>query len=97
MFTADDYRNAPSGKGPLAGQWADKPHRIAYDMARLVETLTARLAELRKLASERPRWGFSSDEESSYSDGYDTAVDAEIEFLEEILQPANPVEFEGYN
>lgn len=27
-----DYRNAPSGDGPLAGEWKDKPHRLIYDL-----------------------------------------------------------------
>ena len=30
--SVDDYRNAPSGEGPLAGEWADKPHRLVYDL-----------------------------------------------------------------
>lgn len=27
-----DYRGAVNGDGPLAGQWADKPHRLVYDL-----------------------------------------------------------------
>ena len=35
--TLDDYRNAPSGIGPLAREWRDKPHRLIYSLIRLVE------------------------------------------------------------
>lgn len=31
-YTLDDYRNAPSGIGPLAAEWRDKPHRLVYDL-----------------------------------------------------------------
>ncbi len=31
-YTLDDYWNAPSGVGPLAATWADKPHRLLYDL-----------------------------------------------------------------
>lgn len=33
------YRDAPSGIGPLAYQWADKPHRLVYDLIAEVERL----------------------------------------------------------
>jgi hypothetical protein len=29
-----DYWIAPSGEGPLAATWADKPHRLLYDLIR---------------------------------------------------------------
>jgi hypothetical protein len=38
-----DYRNAPSGEGPLAGQWADKPHRLVYDLANEVTVLRSNM------------------------------------------------------
>lgn len=28
----DDYMLAPSGQGPLASAWIDKPHRLIYDL-----------------------------------------------------------------
>ena len=28
----DNFRNAPSGLGPLAFTWKDKPHRLLYDL-----------------------------------------------------------------
>ena len=37
MYTIQDYRNAPSGIGPLANEWADKPHRLLYDLCRRLE------------------------------------------------------------
>lgn len=40
MINTTDYRNAPSGDGPHAGIWADKPHRLVYDLCREVERLT---------------------------------------------------------
>jgi len=43
-----DYRRAPSGDGPLAAQWADKPHRLVYDLCGEVERLRARVAELER-------------------------------------------------
>lgn len=36
-----DYRLAPSGEGPRAGEWADKPHRLVYDLCGEVERLQA--------------------------------------------------------
>lgn len=45
----EDYRNAPSGIGPLAHEWADKPHRLVYDLCRSLEAtreLVAKLAEV---------------------------------------------------
>lgn len=43
-YTTDDYRNAPSGIGPLAATWKDKPHRLLYELCREVERLTAAVA-----------------------------------------------------
>lgn len=34
-----DYRNAPSGIGPRAAEWKDKPHRLVYDLCTEVERL----------------------------------------------------------
>lgn len=39
------YRMAPSGEGPHAADWADKPHRIVYDACRDIERLTAQRDE----------------------------------------------------
>lgn len=36
------YRNAPSGIGPLADTWRDKPHRLVYDLCAVVDALYAR-------------------------------------------------------
>lgn len=44
--TPDDYRDAMSGDGPLAGTWLDKPHRLVYDLAGEVLRLQAHVAEL---------------------------------------------------
>jgi len=41
--TTEDYRHAPSGDGPLAYTWKDKPHRLVYDLCRWVERLRAAL------------------------------------------------------
>ena len=40
-YTVEDYRNAPSGIGPLAAEWANKPHRLVYDLAQRVAELDA--------------------------------------------------------
>ena len=45
-MTPADYRAAPSGQGPLAGTWRDKPHRLVYDLCTEVETLRALLARV---------------------------------------------------
>lgn len=34
-----DYRSAPSGVGPLAAEWRDKPHRLVYDLCEEVQRL----------------------------------------------------------
>jgi len=41
--TLDDYRNAPSDIGPLADEWADKPHRLVYDLCNWVQLLLGEL------------------------------------------------------
>lgn len=38
MSDLDDYLNAPSGVGPLAWEWKDKPHRLLYDLLRRIDT-----------------------------------------------------------
>ena len=43
------YRNAPSGIGPLAFQWRDKPHRLVYDLYREVKRLRAAVRRLKKI------------------------------------------------
>jgi hypothetical protein len=35
-YSIDDYHKAPSGMGPLAATWADKPHRLVYDLCRVL-------------------------------------------------------------
>lgn len=34
----DDYWQAPSGIGPQAGEWRDKPHRLLYDLLLRINT-----------------------------------------------------------
>ena len=46
--TIVDYYNAPSGVGPLAARWKDKPHRLLYELCERVAVVTAELAETRK-------------------------------------------------
>jgi hypothetical protein len=45
-----DYRLAPSGVGPLAAEWADKPHRLVYDLCGEVERLRDVIAARAALA-----------------------------------------------
>lgn len=40
----EDYRNAPSGIGPLAHEWRNKPHRLVYDLCSEIERLRALVA-----------------------------------------------------
>ena len=35
----NDYRDALSGEGPMAGDWDDKPHRLIYDLCKEIERL----------------------------------------------------------
>ena len=39
-MNTNDYRIAPSGEGPQAAQWKDKPHRLLYDLCQEIERLT---------------------------------------------------------
>ena len=36
-----EYHHAPSGKGPLAAEWKDKPHRLLYDLLGEIRYLKA--------------------------------------------------------
>ena len=49
MFDTLAYRFAIGGEGELAGEWADKPHRLVYDLASEVERLQGVLLELGRL------------------------------------------------
>ena len=49
------FRLAPSGEGPHAYNWADKPHRVLYDAAAEIARLTALVAELRQRAEAAER------------------------------------------
>jgi hypothetical protein len=40
------YREAPSGLGPLATSWNDKPHRLIYDLCAEIEELQSKMAKL---------------------------------------------------
>lgn len=51
-WAVGDYRDAVSGDGPLAAQWADKPHRLVYDLCTQVATLTASLASMQRELEE---------------------------------------------
>lgn len=35
----EDYYEAPSGRGPLAGEWRDKPHRLLYELIKHIAWL----------------------------------------------------------
>lgn len=36
-YPLEAYRNAPSGIGPMAALWKDKPHRLLYDVCTALE------------------------------------------------------------
>ena len=38
-FCVNDYRDALSNEGPLAGDWNDKPHRLVYDLCNEIQHL----------------------------------------------------------
>lgn len=50
-LNTNDYKMAPSGIGPKAAEWDDKPHRLVYDLCREVE----RLRQLRLLEPPHER------------------------------------------
>lgn len=57
-----DYRNAPSGIGPLAHTWGDKPHRLLYDLATEVERLQVLLRDVVVAAGRmRDDWAEADD------------------------------------
>jgi hypothetical protein len=49
-YGTEDYRQAPSGNGPLASEWEDKPHRLVYDLCSKVEALIAALKPLASIS-----------------------------------------------
>lgn len=38
-MNTEDYRIAPSGEGPHAATWKDKPHRLVYDLCRAIDNM----------------------------------------------------------
>lgn len=42
MIETKDYRSALEGRGPMASQWADKPHRLVFDLCDEIERLRER-------------------------------------------------------
>lgn len=61
-----DALNAPSGIGPLAGDWSDKPHRVVYDCAKALheaaDALEAAKAALKPFARIVPDWDGQPDD-----------------------------------
>lgn len=47
-----DYRNAPSGVGPLADTWKDKPARLIYDLVVEVRACIAEREDAQRTADE---------------------------------------------
>lgn len=53
---AVDFRGAPAGRGPRAYDWADKPHRLCYDAASLMDDaaeLLSRYSASKKTEDEK--------------------------------------------
>lgn len=44
-IVTDEARKAPGGKGEYAAMWADKPHRLVYDLCGEVDRMRSRLAD----------------------------------------------------
>lgn len=51
----EDYRNAPSGEGPHAFTWNDKPHRLLYDLCDKLDSLKAERDALTSLCESHRR------------------------------------------
>jgi hypothetical protein len=50
----EQYRLAPSGQGQHAAVWADKPHRVVYDVVAIARDALGHIHELEaKLAAVR--------------------------------------------
>ncbi len=49
MLNTKDYKDGVYGEGPEAEQWADKPHRLVYDLCGEIDRLRK---ELRATAAE---------------------------------------------
>jgi hypothetical protein len=49
-----DYHIAPGGEGPLATEWADKPHRLLYDLLGEIQALHASLERVEAEREWRP-------------------------------------------
>lgn len=47
VYTSE-YREAPSGRGPHAAEWLDKPHRLVYDLCTEVDRLRMEIQALRE-------------------------------------------------
>jgi hypothetical protein len=65
----DDYWRAPSGEGSLAAQWADKPHRLIYDL--IAALIAAAPSDSKALVESEPvgyitKDGFDSLKEGIY-------------------------------
>ena len=50
-LNTSEYREAPSGRGPHASEWIDKPHRLIYDLCNEVD----KLREVIRRRDERDR------------------------------------------
>lgn len=50
-LNTSEYREAPSGRGPHASEWLDKPHRLVYDLCKEVD----KLREVIRRRDERDR------------------------------------------
>ncbi len=61
----------------------------------LRDLIIGRLETLRLSVANRPKFGLGQ-YEMNYYQGHDTAVDAEIEFLEDALRDTSGKEFKGY-
>ena len=57
--TPQDYKDAVNGIGPLAPEWADKPHRLVYDLVSALTIATQR-AEAAEAENERLRKAWQS-------------------------------------
>ena len=65
----EDYRNAPSGIGPQADEWEDKPHRLVYDLCKEVDRLRVRNRELAQELDDLKDWRRALQESLSEIEG----------------------------
>lgn len=90
-YTLEDYRNAPSGIGPLASEWQDKPHRLLYDLCNRLASNSETVDKMQALDRLRDRAAFLL-ERDAHSTSTAATVDDEARAREIIVAAWSEIE-----